>query len=68
MTTREHPNVGDWYQDLDGPKYEIVGVDEEEDLVEVQYIDGTVEELSLIEWADGFREGEIVKTDPPEGW
>jgi hypothetical protein len=62
------PDVGDWYQDLDGPRYEIVHVDEDEDLVEVQYIDGTLDEVGLAEWEEGFEDGEIVKVDPPEGF
>lgn len=60
------PLIGDWYRDLDSPVYEIICVDDEEDMVEVQYLDGTVEEFSLVEWEEGFENGEIVKTDPPE--
>lgn len=62
------PQIGDWYRDLDSPVYEIVSVDDEEDMVEVQFFDGTVEQFSLIEWEAGFEDGEIVKVDPPEGF
>jgi hypothetical protein len=65
MTTAE-PIVGNWYRDLDAPIYEVVHVDEHADLVEVQYLDGTVEEFGLAEWEEGYDDGEIVQVDAPE--
>lgn len=62
------PCSGDWYRDGESEAYEIVCVDEDEWFVEIQYLDGTVEELDLGEWQDGFNKGEIVKVDPPEDW
>jgi hypothetical protein len=60
------PQAGDWYRDGDGPMFEIVMVDEDEWFLEVQYFDGTVEELDLADWDEGIKKGEIVKVDPPE--
>jgi hypothetical protein len=66
--TEVTPQVGDWYSDNGGQAYEIVCVDHEEWFVEIQYYDGTVEELDLADWNEGFQKGEIVKVDPPESW
>lgn len=58
------PVVGDWYRSINGTVMEVVAIDTEEDSIEVQHFDGTVEEFDLESWA----EQELVKAEPPEDW
>lgn len=58
------PTVGDWFKNANGDSFEIVACDEDDKTVEVQYFDGTVEELELDTW----REMEVDLIEPPEDW
>lgn len=62
------PVIGDWYRDVGGALFEVVGVDDDLEAIEIQYFDGTVEEMYLDEWDEDVEAGDIVKTDPPEDW
>lgn len=42
------PIIGQWYQDLQQRRFEVVAADE--DTIEIQYYDGAVEELDLETW------------------
>jgi hypothetical protein len=44
------PTVGSWYRYSDGRLFEVVAVDEEDDTIETQYYDGTVEEIDGEAW------------------
>lgn len=56
--------IGDWYRDLEGHTFEIVAIDEDDATVEIQYFDGTVEELDFDTWA----ETTVEAVEPPEDW
>jgi hypothetical protein len=59
------PNVGDWYKDLErGLLFEVVAFDEAERAVEIQYVDGAIEEFELDSWAQMVLEAAA----PPEDW
>lgn len=58
------PLVGEWYADTQGTLFEVVAVDPDDGTVEVQYFDGTVEELD----ADSWEEMRPKPSDPPEDW
>lgn len=58
------PVIGKWYERPGGEAFEVVALDREDRTIEIQYFDGTVEELDLDEW----REGEIRATEAPEDW
>ena len=58
------PRIGDWYQSINGDKFEIVAIDEDESTLEVQYYDGAVEEIDF----DSWEEMEIASIEPPEDW
>ena len=62
------PMIGDWYSLRGGELFEVVAVDEPEGTVEVQYFDGTVEELELDDWHAQCSTGEIQEAEPPEDW
>jgi len=59
-----YPLIGKWFRLRDGSISEVVAVDEEEDAIEIQYFDGTVEEFDLDEWAEQLP----VEIYPPEDW
>jgi hypothetical protein len=58
------PNVGDWYVTAVGDTFEVVAFDEDEESVEIQHLDGALEELDLETWLDIGAEA----TEPPEDW
>ena len=43
---------GDWFQTVHGDLLEVVASDESDGSIEVQYFDGTVEELDIETWYD----------------
>lgn len=64
MTTEFDPRIGDWYRTRDGITFEIVALDEDDQTMEIQYFDGTVEELDIDTW----YEQDLDATAPPEDW
>ena len=65
MATEADPVVGTWYRHLDkGQEFEVVAVNEDENIVEVQHFDGDVEEFDLEQWYDL----DIEPTETPENW
>jgi len=44
------PDIGDWYQDEAGNRFEVVAVDEDDRTIEIQHFDGTIEELDFVTW------------------
>lgn len=65
MPTEADPIVNNWYTHLDkGQRFCVVAVSEEEGLVEVQYFDGTVEEIDQ----DAWYQLDIEPAEAPENW
>lgn len=62
------PEVGDWYRVRGGAMFEIVAIDDDDRTAEVQYFDGTVEEMDLDEWESQRAEGEIEAAEAPDDW
>jgi len=58
------PEIGKWYRTTDGNTFEVVAVDEQDQTIEVQYFDGTVEELDT----DAWNELVVERIEPPEDW
>ena len=58
------PVIGDWYRRPGGETFEVVAIDPDDRTIEIQYFDGTVEELELEEWLDD----QIAVTEAPEDW
>lgn len=59
------PVPGQWYENLEEEEsFQVLSVDEDSELIEIQYVDGDVEELDLESWA----EMDLEKTAEPEGW
>jgi hypothetical protein len=58
------PAVGDWYKNEAGAEFEIVAIDEDEGAIEIQFFDGTIEEIDV----DSWDEQEFTGIEPPEDW
>jgi hypothetical protein len=59
------PAVGQWYENIDeNESFRVLSVDEDAELVELEYLDGDIEEIDLETW----HELDLDKIDEPEGW
>jgi Family of unknown function (DUF6763) len=58
------PVIGHWYRRPNGTLFEVVAVDEADATVELQYFDGTIDEVDLEAWP-GFL---IERVRAPEDW
>ena len=63
MKTELTPVVGNWFQTLEGPQFEVVEINNDEGIIEIQYFDGQIDELSFEEWS---TEGIIASAEPDE--
>jgi hypothetical protein len=63
---RDHnPVPGQWYESLDDEEvFQVLSVDEDAELIELQYEDGDVEEIDYETW----QELDLDLTGQPEGW
>ena len=65
MGREYEPTVGQWYEDLENEEtFQVLKVDEDREIVEIQHLDGDVEELDV----DGWAELDLELTEEPEGW
>jgi len=65
MTTDFDPVLENWYHHLDkGMEFRVVAIDEAEDVVEIQYFDGSIEAIDL----DAWYELDIETAEEPENW
>ncbi len=62
--TRAYPEIGGWYQDIDGSSLCIIAVDEDDRTIEVQYFEGEIEEYDLDTW----YQMNLAEVAPPEDW
>lgn len=62
------PSIGDWFRLSGGGLFEIVAVDDEEGTIDIQYFDGTVEEMDREDWEAQWDDGLIEAAEPPEDW
>jgi hypothetical protein len=59
------PIVGDWYRSH-GQLFEVVAIDERDDIVEIQHADGDLEEIDMDDWYTRCRAASLSTADPPE--
>jgi hypothetical protein len=62
--TNPAPVIGEWYRHPEGETFEVVALDPDDRTIEIQYFDGTVEELDIDEW----RADSIERAEAPEDW
>lgn len=58
------PEIGEWYKNEEGVSLEVIAVDEEEQVIEIQYFDGSIEELDFDTW----RSSRFTRRKPPVDW
>ena len=65
MSREYAPVVGKWYENREEEEtFRVLSVDEDDELVEIEYLDGEIEELDLDTW----HELDLEPTEEPEGW
>ena len=59
------PVRGQWYENAEEDEsFRVLSVDEDAELVEIEYLDGDIEEMDLDTW----HEMDLEKIQEPEGW
>ena len=52
MGREYEPTVGQWYEDLENEEtFQVLKVDEDREIVEIQHLDGDIEEFDVDGWA-----------------
>jgi hypothetical protein len=65
MSYELDPVVGKWYRQVDKEDlFRVVKIDEDEDLIEIQYADGEAAELDSESWF----EMDLEPSEAPEDW
>lgn len=60
----EKPIVGNWYRRINGSLLKVVAVDEDDGTIEVQFFDGTIDEVDIDSW-NGLL---LELVGAPEDW
>jgi uncharacterized protein DUF6763 len=59
------PTPGQWYENLEEEEsFRVLSVDEDSELIEIEYLDGDIEEIDVEAW----HEMDLEMTEEPEGW
>ncbi len=65
MSRDYEPVPGQWYENLEEDEsFRVLKVDEDAELVEIEHLDGEIEEIDLETW----HEMDLEPTEEPEGW
>ena len=65
MSRDYEPVPGQWYQNLEEEEsFRVLSVDEDSELLEIEYLDGDIEEIDLEAW----HEMDLERIEEPEGW
>ena len=65
MSRDYEPVPGQWYENLEEEEpFRVLTMDEDSELVEIEYLDGDIEEIDLETW----HELDLELTTEPEGW
>jgi hypothetical protein len=62
------PTIGNWYRLQGSESFEVVAFDEDDGTIELQYFDGTVEEMDLEDWDAAKESGSLEEIEAPEDW
>ena len=64
--SRDHEPVrGQWYQNVEEDEsFRVLSVDEDSERLEIEYLDGDIEEIDLEAW----HEMDLERIEEPEGW
>lgn len=65
MSRDYEPVKGQWYENAeDDETFRVLSVDEDAELVEIEYLDGDIEEMDI----DAWHEMDLERIEEPEGW
>ena len=65
MAREYEPVVGQWYENIEEDDcFRVLAVDEDAELIRIEYLDGDIEEIEADIWA----EFDLDKIEQPEGW
>ena len=65
MSRDYEPVPGQWYENLEEEEsFRVLSVDEDSELLEIEYLDGDIEEIDLEAW----HEMDLERIAEPEGW
>ena len=65
MSRDYEPVAGQWYQNVEEEEqFRVLSVDEDSELIEIEYLDGDIEEMDVESW----HEMDLEKIAEPEGW
>ena len=65
MSRDYEPVKGQWYENVEEDEtFRVLSVDEDAELVEIEYLDGDIEEMDIDTW----HEMDLEKIAEPEGW
>ncbi len=65
MSRDNEPIRGQWYENVEEDEtFRVLSVDEDSELIEIEYLDGDIEEIDLETW----QEMDLEPCDKPEGW
>ena len=65
MSRDYEPVPGQWYENLEEEEsFRVLSVDEDSELLEIEYLDGDIEEIDLETW----HEMDLERIEEPEGW
>jgi hypothetical protein len=59
------PVVGDWYRSH-GQLFEVVAIDDADQVIEIQHADGDLEEIEAEDWTTRSCAGSLVQAGQPE--
>ena len=59
-----NPTIGRWYRRTNGQLFEVVAVDDDDQTIELQFFDGTIDEIELDAWPELF----LTEAAAPEDW
>ena len=63
------PEIGDWYRMRGtGSLFEVVAADLDDGTIEIQYFDGTVEEMDTEDWESQWADRALEAAEQPEDW
>lgn len=58
------PVIGHWYRRANRQLFEVVAIDEDDATVELQFFDGTIDEVDFEMWKDFL----LIQVAAPEDW
>lgn len=62
------PSVGSWFRLQGGETFEVVALDDDDGTIDIQYFDGTLEEMDLEDWESQCADGTLEAAEAPEDW